>query len=87
MLDNYRSGYKKALLDILNLITYHDVFNTSLCTKTKKQYINLLKSFLSLCLTEPKEFDKLINYADTIGMVVNPKDSKVISLNLKEEIE
>lgn len=77
MTDTYKGGYKKALLDILNLLEYHDFFGYC---KSKKQMMTTLKSLLRLCLSSPKMLEILMEKGDIVGVVLRNEDKAVISL-------
>ena len=50
MLETYRGGYKKALLDLLNL-QEHEMFK--MC-KSKKQYQTMIRTLLKQLLENPE---------------------------------
>jgi len=56
MLDTYDGGYRKALLDIDNLLDSLGYID-SMC-KSKAQYKTAIKSFLTMLLTSPEDFEK-----------------------------
>lgn len=53
MLETYRGGYKKALLDLLNL-QEHEMFK--MC-KSKKQYQTMIRTLLKQLLENPENLD------------------------------
>lgn len=53
MLETYRGGYKKALLDLLNL-QERDMFK--MC-KSKKQYQTMIRTLLKQLLENPENLD------------------------------
>lgn len=57
MLDTYRGGYKKALLDLRGLITSEGFTYTA---KSKKQFRNLVESLLTLLLEDPETLDHML---------------------------
>ena len=57
MLETYRGGYKKALLDLLNL-QEHEMFK--MC-RSKKQYQTMIKTLLERLLQNPDELDNFMN--------------------------
>lgn len=57
LLDTYRGGYKKALLDMRNLLE-NESFTYQ--ARSKKQFQNLVSSFLDLVLREPEVFESML---------------------------
>lgn len=56
-LETYRGGYKKALLDMKNLVENRDV---TCIAKSKKQFQNLIISCLDLLLQNPEVLDSMM---------------------------
>ena len=63
MLDTYRGGYKKAMLDLSNLLENPE-FGAN--CKSKKQFSALVKSMLNLLLTDPLTFDHMLEYGELV---------------------
>ena len=77
MLDTYRGGYKKALVDLLNL-QEHEMFK--MC-KSKKQYQTMLTSLLEKLLQNPEYLDNFMD--DFTVMKVNMKTCEVVEIRRK----
>lgn len=82
MLDAYRGGYRKALLDVYQLLEhssdYGCLFGQIHC-KSKKQFVHALSSFLNTALTDPLSFDALLDYGPSVAAKVSP-DGSVLKL-------
>ena len=75
MLDTYRGGYKKALLDLRNLLE-NQVFGAN--CKSKKQFSTLVKSMLNLLLTDPLTFDHMLEYGEFVCKITPDQVCKPI---------
>lgn len=60
MTDTYRGGYKKALLDIEEVL---DSGMFGYC-KTRNQYNKMLKSLINMLLTDPKALETFMSYVE-----------------------
>lgn len=59
MTDKYRGGYKKALLDIRNLVEKQEADSF---LKGKKQTTTFLRDFITLLLTDYEALDLFMDY-------------------------
>lgn len=66
LLDTYRGGYKKALLDLRNLLD-GEAFKS--LAKSKSKMLTLEKSLLDLLLTDPATLDHMIKYGEPLCRV------------------
>ena len=73
MTDKYRGGYKKALLDVRNLLE-HDMVKEC---KSKKQVVTLCSSLLERLLTTPEELDTFMDMVDAAIYAVDPKTREI----------
>lgn len=88
MTDTYRGGYKKALLDIFDLIYQPDpIFNPfgSKNVKSKKQYEKQLQSLLHILLSNPTALDSFME--GTTWFKINPKGELIKIAKTKEELK
>lgn len=75
MLDTYRGGYKKALLDMRNLLD-GEAFRS--LAKSKSKMLTLEKSLLDLLLTDPASLDYMIRYGEPVCRVAPDMTCKPI---------
>lgn len=73
MLDTYRGGYKKALLDLRNLLNNPDFIQHG---KTKKQMKTLFTSMLDLLLTDQDVFDRMLTYGYPVCVITKECECK-----------
>lgn len=84
MLDTYRGGYKKALLDLRNLLDTEEFRGV---VKSKSQMLTLEKSLLDLLLTDPATLDHMIDYGEIVCRVTPDKHCKPLNQTEYEEEE
>jgi len=71
LLDTYRGGYKKALLDLRGTIeSLHGMYGYEI--KSKKQFQKLMISFLDLLLADPETLDGMMETGYPT-MVITPQ--------------
>lgn len=75
MLDTYRGGYKKALLDVRNLLD--SVEFTSLA-KSKSKLLTLEKSILDLLLSDPPSLEYMMEYGQPVCRIAKDMTVKPI---------
>lgn len=75
MTDTYNGGYKKALLDILNILDNQFLFKE---LKSKKQYDKRLKQLLQLLLNNPIALD---SFKDGVCWFKIDKENNLISIS------
>jgi hypothetical protein len=62
MTDTYRGGYKKAILDILEMIIKRDDSHLN----SKKKCKNFLSTYLMLLLQNPQVLDSFMQYGGAV---------------------
>ena len=77
MLETYRGGYKKALLDLLNL-QEHEMFKVC---RSKKQYQTMIKTLLEQLLENPENLDLFME--GNAAIKVHMESCKVVGLKRK----
>lgn len=75
LLDTYRGGYKKALLDLRNLLENPALSENC---KSKKQFLTLVTSMLNLLLTDPLTFDHMLEYGEFVCKITPQCECKPI---------
>jgi hypothetical protein len=75
MTDTYRGGYKKAILDILEMIVKRDDSHLN----SKKKYKKFLSTYLMLLLQNPQVLDSFMQYG---GAVWN---NSMLPLKIRED--
>ena len=80
MTDTYTGGYKKALLDI------EEMLKTKMFgyCRSKKQYEKLLKSFLKRLLQNPDELEKFMDYTGHCAFLISPENEILKIAGYKE---
>ena len=62
MIDTYRSGYKRAILDVLEMIVRHD----DSYLNSKNKYQKFLSTYLMLLLQNPQVLDSFMQYSGAV---------------------
>lgn len=78
MLDSYRGGYKKALLDIYNFMNGHESIYKE--CKSKKQYRIMMKSLCMLLLENPEKLDVWMHYNTSSKLKMSSNTKEIIDV-------
>lgn len=82
MIDNYRGGYKKALLDIYNFMNdYENIYREC---KSKKQYRTMVSSLCMLLLKKPEKLDMWMKYGKFSKLKMSSNTKEIIDVIVNE---
>lgn len=73
----YDGGYIKALRDVLNYITEHEEHIHTVTKNSRKKYETLIKTLLSLLLTDDNAREIWTNMGAECNILVDPKTCAV----------